>query len=136
MSEEPIPASDVSLDCTKIDTLRAEESRLRAEMMKVSRSRVAGSKLAARQSALRTALRSVERERQAAERTELDRQRQVRADLGEWPSPSAAGDELAGPDYWPGPDDPFAALDAGDTRALRDGWRKAVDGDPPWASVA
>jgi type II secretory pathway pseudopilin PulG len=105
-------------------------------MMKISRSRVAGSKLAARQSALRTALRSVERERQAAERAEADLQRQVRADLGEWPSPAADGDELAGPDYWPGPDDPFAALDAGDTRAVRDRWRKELEGEPPWASVA
>jgi hypothetical protein len=42
--------------------------------------------------------------------------------------PADDPDELAPPSYWPGPDDPFADLDAGDTKGLRDAWRARVMG--------
>lgn len=46
---------------------------------------------------------------------------------------STTPDQLAGPDYWPGPSDPFADLDLGnDTQGRRDHWRTQVEGDPPW----
>jgi hypothetical protein len=48
----------------------------------------------------------------------------------EWPSDTP--DAFAGPDYWPGPDDEFAALDTQDLQGERDAWRVAVQGPPPW----
>jgi hypothetical protein len=49
----------------------------------------------------------------------------------EWPSETPF--LLAGPDYWPGRDDPFADSDLGmDTQGLRDEWRTRLMGPPPW----
>jgi hypothetical protein len=51
-----------------------------------------------------------------------------------WPSETPL--ELAGPNYWPGPEDPFADLDLGvDTQGARDQWRTRVQGPPPWRKV-
>jgi hypothetical protein len=55
----------------------------------------------------------------------LDRCRE--ADRREFPAEDP--DSIAGPDYWPGPDDPFADLDAGDRKGLRDAWRARVMGE-------